>query len=99
MALIIPRGYQVDLAAAVKKETSMPVMAVGMIDDARQADTIVRSGQADMVALGRSMLFNPHWTWQAALELGAHAPYPPQYARSHPTFTAPPVPTNPPRPE
>jgi 2,4-dienoyl-CoA reductase-like NADH-dependent reductase (Old Yellow Enzyme family) len=92
-------GYQVDLAAAVKKETTMPVMAVGMIDNARQADTIVRSDQADMVALGRSMLFNPHWTWQAALELGEQAPYPPQYARAHPSFTAPPVPANPPAAE
>ena len=80
-------GYQVPLAARVKAATAgMPVVAVGQIAEARQAETILRSGQADLVALGRTMLFNPHWTWQAAADLGAEAAYPYQYARCHPSL-------------
>ncbi|HJM50879.1 MAG TPA: NADH:flavin oxidoreductase/NADH oxidase [Alphaproteobacteria bacterium] len=86
-------GYQVPFAAAIKAEVSdMAVMAVGQITSGRQAETIVRSGQADMVALGRGFLFDPHWTWRAAEELGAQAPYPPQYARSHPSLQGLPIP-------
>ena len=92
---VIPAGpgYQVPFAQQIKTELShMPVIAVGQITNARQAETIVRSGQADMIALGRAMLFNPHWTWQAAAELGAEAPYPYQYARSHPSLWSNPIP-------
>ena len=86
-------GYQVSFAQQIKAELShMPVIAVGMISDAKQAETIVSSGQADMVALGRPMLFNPRWTWQAAAELGAEAPYPYQYARAHPSLWSNPIP-------
>ena len=74
----------------------MTVMTVGLIHGARQAESIVRSDQADMVALGRGMLFNPHWTWQAAVELGARASFPVQSARSHPALSGSPVPGNPP---
>ena len=59
-------------------------MAVGLITDPHQAESIIRSGQADMVALARAMLYNPHWTWQAAVALGQEAAYPHQYARCHP---------------
>ncbi|MBT3358170.1 MAG: NADH:flavin oxidoreductase/NADH oxidase [Rhodospirillales bacterium] len=86
-------GYQVPFAQQVKAEIGdMPVIAVGQISNARQAETIVSTGQADMVALGRPMLFNPHWTWQAAAELGAEAPYPYQYTRSHPSLWSNPIP-------
>lgn len=79
-------GYQVPFAARIKKETGMAVMAVGLITEPHQAETIVRTEQADMVALARAMLFNPHWAWQAAAALGAEATYPYQYARAHPSF-------------
>jgi len=86
-------GYQVTFAQRIKAETStMPVIAVGQISNARQAETIVSTGQADMIALGRPMLFNPHWAWQAAAELGAEAPYPYQYTRSHPSLWSNPIP-------
>lgn len=86
-------GYQVPFAQRIKAETTdLAVIAVGQISNARQAETIVKSGQADMIALGRSMLFNPHWTWQAAAELGAEAPYPYQYARAHPSLWSNPIP-------
>jgi len=78
-------GYQVHLAEQVGQASGMPAMAVGMITNGRQAEAIVAQGQADMVALARGMLFDPHWTWRAAEELGVEIPYPPQYARSRPS--------------
>ncbi|MFI1098543.1 NADH:flavin oxidoreductase/NADH oxidase [Streptomyces sp. NPDC020917] len=79
-------GYQVPFAARVKAETELPVSAVGEITDARQAETILTSGQADAVMLGRALLRQPTWPLQAAHELGApaSAAVPPQYARAYP---------------
>jgi 2,4-dienoyl-CoA reductase-like NADH-dependent reductase (Old Yellow Enzyme family) len=86
-------GYQVSLAARIKAAlAAMPVVAVGQVTSGQQAETIVRTGQADMVALARAMLFNPHWTWQAAAELGAETAYPYQYARCHPSLRGTPIP-------
>ena len=67
-------------------------MAVGQITDPRQAEAILRSGQADMIALARGMLFNPHWAWHAAEVLGADAVYPPQYMRTNKALRGLPVP-------
>ena len=47
----------------------MPTAAVGLIDDAEQADAIVREGQADMVMLAREMLRDPYWPLRAAIAL------------------------------
>ncbi len=79
-------GYQVRFAAAVRDAVTMPTIAVGQINHARQAETILISGQADMVALGRPLLYNPHWTWHAAAELGDEVSYVKQYARAHPSL-------------
>ncbi|OYU75572.1 MAG: oxidoreductase, partial [Burkholderiales bacterium PBB5] len=54
-------GYQLHLAQAVKAATGMPTMAVGLITEPAQAEAVIASGQADLVALARAMLFNPHW--------------------------------------
>ena len=62
----------------------MPVIGVGMITEPVQAEQIVATGQADMVALARAMLFDPRWPWLAAAELGAQVAAPPQYWRSQP---------------
>ena len=62
----------------------MPVISVGMITEAAQAEEILEKGQADMVALARAMLFDPRWPWHAAAELGAKVQAPPQYWRSQP---------------
>ncbi|MGQ7794570.1 NADH:flavin oxidoreductase/NADH oxidase [Faunimonas sp. B44] len=77
-------GYQVGFAAAVKAAVKMPVVAVGQITSPQQAESILRTGQADLIALARTMLFNPRWPWLAAHELGAVAHYPPQYERADP---------------
>jgi 2,4-dienoyl-CoA reductase-like NADH-dependent reductase (Old Yellow Enzyme family) len=81
-------GYQVPFAERIRKEAGIATMAVGLITEARQAEDIIGNGQADMVALGRGMLFNPRWPWHAAMELGETVFYPPQYERSHPQMRA-----------
>lgn len=77
-------GYQVPFAEAVKRETGLPTMAVGLITAAQQAEDIVADGKADMVALARAILYDPRWPWHAAAELGASVEAPPQYWRSAP---------------
>ena len=77
-------GYQVPYAEAVKRETGMPTIAVGLITDYEQAEQIVATGQADMTALGRAMLYDARWPWHAAAKLGAKVRAPRQYLRSPP---------------
>lgn len=81
----IKPGYQVHFAEAIKRSVDIPVMAVGLITHADQAEQIVKSGQADMVALARAFLYNPRWVWHAAAELGAQVHAPAQYWRSAPS--------------
>ena len=78
-------GYQVPFAEAVKKATGATTMAVGLITDAKQAEEIISSGKADMIALARAMLYDARWPWHAAAELGASVEAPPQYWRSQPS--------------
>jgi len=78
-------GYQVPFAQAVKEATGLTTMAVGLITEAKQAEEIVASGKADMVALARGMLYDPRWGWHAAAELGGQVEAPPQYWRSQPS--------------
>lgn len=77
-------GYQLPLAAAIRSACSMPVIGVGLITDPDLAEHAVASGQADLVAVGRGMLFNPHWPWLAAARLGARVIAPNQYLRAAP---------------
>jgi 2,4-dienoyl-CoA reductase-like NADH-dependent reductase (Old Yellow Enzyme family) len=78
-------GYQVPLAQAVKQATGVTTIAVGLITEAKQAEDIVASGKADMVALARGILYDPRWGWHAAAELGGEVSAPPQYWRSQPS--------------
>jgi 2,4-dienoyl-CoA reductase-like NADH-dependent reductase (Old Yellow Enzyme family) len=75
-------GYQVPFAEAVKNAVDIKVRAVGLIVDPAQAEDIVASGKADMVALARGFLDDPRWVWHAAEQLGAPFDCPPQYART-----------------
>ena len=59
-------------------------MAVGLITEFDQAEAIVGTGDADMVALARTLLYDPRWPWHAAAHLGAKVRVPPQYLRSQP---------------
>jgi 2,4-dienoyl-CoA reductase-like NADH-dependent reductase (Old Yellow Enzyme family) len=77
-------GYQVPFADAIKKATGLPVMAVGLITEPEQAEAIIAEGKADMIAIARAFLDDPHWAWHAAYRLNATVDYPVQYVRVAP---------------
>jgi 2,4-dienoyl-CoA reductase-like NADH-dependent reductase (Old Yellow Enzyme family) len=81
-AIPIGPGYQVPLAARIRREARIPTVAVGLIRDPRAAEAIIAEGQADLVALARGILDNPRWPWHAARLLGGQAEMPYQYARA-----------------
>jgi len=83
-AIKLGPGYQVPYAQRVKAETGMPTMAVGLITEAKHAESIIADGEADAVSLARAMLYDPRWPWHAAAELGGHVVAPKQYWRSQP---------------
>ena len=77
-------GFQVPFAEKIRREAGVATAAVGMITEARQADAIIRSGQADLVLLAREELRDPYWPAHAARILGHASTVPPpsQYARA-----------------
>jgi NADPH2 dehydrogenase len=78
----------VQFAEQVKREAGIATRTVGLIATPKQAEAIVAEGKADMVALARAMLDNPHWGWHAAQALGAEVVRPPQYQRAAPKVWA-----------
>lgn len=74
-------GYQVPFAERVKRETELPVGAVGLITEPQQAEKIVANGQADAVFVGRELLRDPYFAQRAARELGGAVHVPEQYHR------------------
>jgi len=78
-------GYQLSLARAVKQATTLPVVAVGLITEFEQAESILRSGDADLIALARAILYDPRWPWHAAAHFGSRIRAPKQYVRSQPS--------------
>jgi 2,4-dienoyl-CoA reductase-like NADH-dependent reductase (Old Yellow Enzyme family) len=80
-------GYQVHFAERIRRDVNVPTIAVGLITEPEQAEEIIASGRADMVALARGMLYNPRWPWHAAAKLGAQIKPPKQYGRSAPRAT------------
>ncbi len=84
--LTVGPGYQVGFAAAMRGGADLPVIAVGQITDPVQAETILATGQADAVALARGMLWDPRWTWRAAVALGEELRIPAPYARANPAL-------------
>jgi NADPH2 dehydrogenase len=78
-------NYQVPFAQAIKEATGVNTIAIGLITEAQQAEEIVSSGKADVVALARGMLYDPRWGWHAAAQLGGTVEAPPQYWRSQPS--------------
>ncbi len=87
--IVTKPGYQVEFASAVKKKSGIPIMAVGMITEPKQAEEIIAVGHADFVMLARGVMHNPRWAWHAAIELGAEIDYPPQYVRCSPGLWRP----------
>ena len=75
-------GFQVPFAERIRRAADIPTIAVGLILNPAQANAIIEQGQADLVAIGREMLYNPFWAVHAAKALGADPQFknmPPQY--------------------
>ena len=77
-------GYQTAIAARIRREADIPVVAVGMITDPVQAEHAILTGQADLVSLAREMLRDPYWPLHAAHRLGQNVAWPAQYERAKP---------------
>jgi 2,4-dienoyl-CoA reductase-like NADH-dependent reductase (Old Yellow Enzyme family) len=78
----LKRGHQVPYAEAIRREAGIPTMAVGVILDGPQAEAILQAGQADLIAIGREALMDPHWGLHAAQALGVDPDWdkwPPSY--------------------
>ncbi len=81
--IAVSPGYQVEFAAAVRRNAHVPVNAVGLITDAAQAEAILAAGEADAIMAAREWLRDPHFALRAAGELGADIDYwPKQYERA-----------------
>jgi 2,4-dienoyl-CoA reductase-like NADH-dependent reductase (Old Yellow Enzyme family) len=78
-------GYQTPFASRIRQDVGVPTGTVGMITGAAQAETILQTGQADLVLLARELLRDPYWPLHAAQELHDTAPWAPQYLRAAPT--------------
>ncbi|GAA5148813.1 NADH:flavin oxidoreductase/NADH oxidase [Microbacterium pseudoresistens] len=76
-------GYQVPLAAAVRRGGRIPASAVGIITSGAQAEAVLQAGDADAIFAAREWLRDPHFALRAAHELGVDVPYwPDQYLRA-----------------
>jgi 2,4-dienoyl-CoA reductase-like NADH-dependent reductase (Old Yellow Enzyme family) len=82
-------GYNVPFAEKIKKVAGIPTMAVGFITKPAQAEEIISSGKADLIAIARAAMDDPRWAWHAARELGAEAAYAPNYVRASPAVWKP----------
>ncbi len=78
-------GFMVPHAARIRREAQIPTAVGWMINDAQQAEAILREGNADMILLARELLRDPYWPYHAAQKLGLETPQkilPIQYAHS-----------------
>jgi 2,4-dienoyl-CoA reductase-like NADH-dependent reductase (Old Yellow Enzyme family) len=81
---VLPRvpGFQLPFSEKIRKDVGIATMAVGLILTGRQAEDALEAGRADLIAVGRELLFDPNWPHHAARELGVDpefALWPPQY--------------------
>jgi 2,4-dienoyl-CoA reductase-like NADH-dependent reductase (Old Yellow Enzyme family) len=63
-------GFQVPYAERVRQGTGVQSMAVGVIISGEQAEAILQEGRADLVAVGRELMYDPFWALKAAEALG-----------------------------
>jgi anthraniloyl-CoA monooxygenase len=74
------RMFQTPYSDRIRNEAGVPTIAVGNITEADQVNGIIAAGRADLCALGRPHLADPHWTLHAAAQLGwTEQPWPNQY--------------------
>jgi len=87
---VFGRMWQTRFSDQVRNEAKIPTIAVGNISTADQVNTILAAGRADLCALARPHLADPHWTLRAAAEQGFEGlAWPPQYAPGRPRPIAP----------
>lgn len=75
-------GYQVNLADQIRNQAGIATGAVGLITTVVQAEEILGNGCADLIFLGRELLRNPYWVFEAAKQLGVEIERPKQYGRA-----------------
>jgi len=63
-------GYQVPFAQTLREQAGIQTMAVGLIVHHEHAEAILQEGRADLIAIGREMLYNPNWALDAARKMG-----------------------------
>lgn len=63
--MVLPEGFHVPLAAAIKKRVRIPVIAVGRLGNPEMARRVLEEGSADLIAAGRAFLCDPHWPRKA----------------------------------
>ena len=78
------RMFQAPFSDLIRNEAGIPTITVGAVQDADQANTLILSGRADLVAMARPHLFDPYLTLHAAARYGVDVPWPPQYLASKP---------------
>ena len=64
-----PLGFQVPYASQIRKSSDVATMAVGRIIGAQQAEEILIENSADLIGIGRELMYNPFWTLHAAEQL------------------------------
>ncbi|MBO4259393.1 bifunctional salicylyl-CoA 5-hydroxylase/oxidoreductase [Streptomyces griseorubiginosus] len=68
------RSYQTPYADRIRRTTGVPVIAVGAISSWDDVNSLILAGRADLCALARPHLYDPHWTLHAAAEQGYDGP-------------------------
>lgn len=69
------QGFRAPYGSRIRDEAGISTMVVGLVLDADVAEDLVASGAADLVAVGREVLYNPHWPHHMAHALGADPDY------------------------
>lgn len=75
-------GYQVSHSDAIKNECNISTIAVGLISKYELIEEILSNNRADLVALGRALLRDPHFVLNMAYKNNLEIDYPKQYKRS-----------------
>ena len=79
-------GFNLPFSKKIIDSTNISTMAVGLITNPIQANEIITSGRANLVAIARAAMDNPRWAWHAARELDIKIDYSPNYQRCHPNI-------------
>ena len=78
-SISVARGYQIPFAQRIRDEAGIRTGGVGLITDPQYADEIITSGQADLVFIGRELMWEPYWAIKAQHAMGVEPSWPIQY--------------------